>query len=823
MKITRYLKRERVHHALSAVYNYPLTILEAPMGFGKTTAVKLFAESEQKKPVWITCKKFGNVATSFLDRLVAEIDKSNPQIAKALNSLGFPMDGPQLEKFLLFMSEMTFDTKTLIVIDDYQFAQNEQLHKLILLLAEEEIDRLHILIVTRDTTEINFVELLSKGLCHIISREQLRFNDEEIAEYCHMMSHHINELDIKQISQYTEGWISFIYIILMSLDQGIPLGMNTTVEELIEQALFNNYDTSVQDFLLKISIMDDFTALQAEYLTQNPHTAALLKRLNKENAFVFYDEKSRRYKIHNVLLDFLRLKQNFSAELYNELYARLGNWYYNNNEFTAAYTYLNKAGETQQILAHLNNPSNICDDLTEFEGSKDLFKAAPLELLYQYPFSYLQHIFLSVVKEDISNISEWKERLNNLEDYYQTRIDIEETDRNRVLGEILVVRKFTQFNHLEEIKASNSEILKLFNGQNSYIAIQDNSFTFGSPHYTYLYFRDAGSFKKIADFLSEDVGYAKFSNGCGTGGDSLALAEYALETGDFGNVEINCERARIKADRMAQTSILICSNFTLMRYYLLEGKLSEAAELIKSLGEKAALANNSLINTAFDLCRGYLYACLGQPEEIPAWLQTGNMSEAYLVYEGVAFNYLVYGKSILASKRYAELEIMTTHFDSYFSEYSNQLGFIHNGIFKAAAAFHLSGMAAGVSFLQKVLDEAAQDKIIMPFIEASPHISEMLISISAEYPDQEFIQRILSLSYKYMANLRRTQHNPVPLSPREIDILSLLDAGLSRKQIAEELFISPETAKTHMKNIYQKLNVYSKVSAINIAKMHGYL
>ncbi len=73
-------------------------------------------------------------------------------------------------------------------------------------------------------------------------------------------------------------------------------------------------------------------------------------------------------------------------------------------------------------------------------------------------------------------------------------------------------------------------------GQNSYMAFQEQEFTFGSPHYLYIYFRDAGSFKELSRILSENVGYAEFSNGCRTGCDSLALAEYALETGDFEHI-----------------------------------------------------------------------------------------------------------------------------------------------------------------------------------------------------------------------------------------------------------------------------------------------
>jgi DNA-binding NarL/FixJ family response regulator len=51
------------------------------------------------------------------------------------------------------------------------------------------------------------------------------------------------------------------------------------------------------------------------------------------------------------------------------------------------------------------------------------------------------------------------------------------------------------------------------------------------------------------------------------------------------------------------------------------------------------------------------------------------------------------------------------------------------------------------------------------------------------------------------------------LSPREKDILKLLVEGLSHKAIAERLFISPHTVRTHLKNIYEKLHVHSKSEA----------
>jgi DNA-binding NarL/FixJ family response regulator len=53
-----------------------------------------------------------------------------------------------------------------------------------------------------------------------------------------------------------------------------------------------------------------------------------------------------------------------------------------------------------------------------------------------------------------------------------------------------------------------------------------------------------------------------------------------------------------------------------------------------------------------------------------------------------------------------------------------------------------------------------------------------------------------------------------PLTKRETEILQLISEGKTYTQISEELFISKETAKTHIKNIYSKLQVNSKSEAI---------
>ena len=53
-----------------------------------------------------------------------------------------------------------------------------------------------------------------------------------------------------------------------------------------------------------------------------------------------------------------------------------------------------------------------------------------------------------------------------------------------------------------------------------------------------------------------------------------------------------------------------------------------------------------------------------------------------------------------------------------------------------------------------------------------------------------------------------------PLSERELEILTLIAAGLKNKEIAEQMFISLNTVLFHTKNIYQKLGVNKRTQAL---------
>ena len=63
---------------------------------------------------------------------------------------------------------------------------------------------------------------------------------------------------------------------------------------------------------------------------------------------------------------------------------------------------------------------------------------------------------------------------------------------------------------------------------------------------------------------------------------------------------------------------------------------------------------------------------------------------------------------------------------------------------------------------------------------------------------------------------------PVQLTPREMDVLQLLAEGLSNKEIAQRLAISPRTVNFHLDNVYSKLHVTSRTEAAVYALRHGW-
>lgn len=818
---SKILKRKRIDQKLTDIYRFPLTIIEAPAGYGKTTAVRNFFTEHSKRALWIYCQK-EKISTGYWAKFADSISRIDGSAGSALKNMGYPANAPQRNKALSILNTVDFVRPTAIVFDNYELIKDTQFSQLLIQIAEDEIENLQLVVITRDTTEIDFITLLSKGKCCVISQQQIKFTSEEINDYCIMMINSISKNDIKKIADYTDGWISMIYILLLGVKEHIPIGLNSTLEELIDKTLFSIHEADIRQFLLELSIMGNFTSKQAEWVTGRKNAGELLKSLQKKNSFLYFDSQEKTYRIHPVLLDFLRPRQDFSNEQQKELYHRLGEWYLQHNDLLEAYAYLARAGEAEKILLHLNDTAPIRNLYTDFEGADELFSSVSKEVLFNYPIAYLRYLFYSVVILKKEMIEELTERLDELEVYYLGKQDMDIKRRDHILAEILCVRKFTEFNRLEKMHTYNDKIIRLLNGKQSSIMLNVNEFTFGSPHYLYIYFRDVGTLKLITS-ISQKNSHTFFSDGCGMGSDSLATAEYACETCDFQTAILESRKAIYKAETKSQWSVVICAKFNMTRVVLALGKIHTAHEILQQLCDDAEASNSPIYSSMAQLCRGYVYSSLDMPDSIPLWLKTGDLSSLSMFFGGMGFDKLVYAKALLAQGEYLKLEALSDSFDLSFSVFQNRLGFIHNAILRAAAKYHLYGTDNAVPALVLALDMARPDEIILPFAECATHLLPVFKAMPKESRKEEFTVQVLTVCKKYADNLKDLLPEKPKLTGRETEILKLLAEGLSRNKIAEHLTISPGTVKTHTQSIYRKLGADGRASAVKIAWSNGFL
>jgi LuxR family maltose regulon positive regulatory protein len=814
MKRQKVLRRDRVNRALESIFDYPLTVVEAPMGYGKTTAVRDFIMAKSCPSMWLTFLSPEDTHIYFWDRLSAEICRFDKETGDSLKSLGFPVDASQTANIISLMRGLELPPDTILVIDDYHLVKDMRIGKLLSHMVAAGIDELHISVLTRDISNLEIDELFAKGQCCLLQQQTLEFTDEEVLDYCTLMDFSFTADELFNVRKYTGGWISMIYLILLGVQKGIPVGLSHAIGSLVENILYNAYDEQIQQFLVRLSVMDSFTSEQALFVTGEERTEELLRKLRRENAFVTFDEAMSTYRIHHVLLDFLRAKFADGPERL-ACVRRLGEWHLEKKEYTKAYKYLYRAGDVERVLALLDNEDVISLDPNEFEEILELFPAQPQELLIKYPIAYMQYITFAVLSGDRTLMDDGLARLNRLQEAYENEESIPAARKDRILGGISTIRVFTVWNDQKKMMVFVREALNHLAGYDRRIIKQDAEFTFGSPHVLYTYYRRQDDLKVLTERMAADFPDLRLLTGeSSKGSDYLIMAEYALETGDWHKVEINAYKAAYKN----QTAVVLCAEFALIRLYIYQGKVTEAMEHLFRLREVVTAENKAIHNTTLEIIEGYVHACLGRAEGIPRWLRTGDMSPARFIYQGHAFNYIVYGKATLISKNYILLEILTTEFRQYFSVFNYKLAFLHNKILEAAAKYRLYGLEAGCAVLLEALDEAKGDHIILTFAEYAPDIMDMVRYLATAFPSDQHIKEVYRACGQYMKALRQAEGSAGLLSARETEVLALMAEGLKRPEIAKRLDIMPGTVKIHIEHIYYKLDAKNKLDAVNKAR-----
>lgn len=822
----RVFRIERIEKILDNIFKYPLTIVSAPMGYGKTTAVRTYLNNKSDiQHSWVSFATSGGNEELFWNKIIHSLGDINPEIEIQLNRLSFPLDAKQLYTFIQSIKEIIKNKVTVLVIDDYHIIENDKnIGNMLELVIQEDIPKLYVVLISRMRPKFNHINLVSKGLCYYIGKNALTLTFDEIKDYFKFMNFKVDEDDLQKIYQYTNGWVSAVYLMLLGVKQGFPVNENSNINQLVEENIFFTLNKETQETLLYLSIFNDFTLSQASYVLENPDVFIILDKLLEQNAFLEFDMPEGVYKFHNVLLDYLRRKTHNCNINMSEICYKAGKWYFEQGNIAEAFDYYHRAGKVEELFEQIDRSDFIEISYIGYKLQQKIY-SLDKNLCIKFPFLFLQIACNFIVTGEMKIVMQGVEIVNTMKKYFSKDTNMDCDLKNRILGELEVITILIVFNDVQKMVEHAEKAYEFLKGGISCVILKHDEFTFGIPHFLYTYYKEPGKLKETLNFLVDGFPPPIFDC-CGYGCELVALAEYALETGNYKAVEQYAQKAKYKAFTKNQVGIILDANFTLMRLSLVEGNYKKAKEILTNTKDKFANSwsimtnrNYAVYSATLDLMEGYLYGCRKNVKMIPKWLRDGEFESNAFMLNGMAFPCIIYGKSIMLSKNWLKLEVLCESFKESYNIFQNQLGLLHNLIYESVAKYELYGMEEGIKILVLALKSAELDGIMLPFAENCDFILPMLYEIrNRDDIELSYFNTVIEFCESYSKSLRTVLISDEILTSREVQVLKLLEQGLTQRQIANELYVSISTVKRYLESIYEKLGVNNKTIAIKNAK-----
>ncbi|MCL2373812.1 MAG: LuxR C-terminal-related transcriptional regulator [Treponema sp.] len=835
------LERPRINRLLEKAMQKPVVSVAAGAGYGKTQAVYAFAKKLNIRTVWIQISQEDNLGERFWENFVSAISIISRNTAEKLRQLDFPATERQFERFMSISRQVVIPNKKyLFVYDDIHLIADSSVLRFLEHCISSLFPNITSVLISRTEPSLRMEKLEAKKLLSRITGNDLRFSQDEMVSYFRLLNVSVEPRLVSTLYHDTEGWAFAIHMAGLSLRnvQGstshIRLLLKYSTSRLIESEIAASISPDLRRFLIKLSLVENLSPELVREIGKNP---SLIEEMERIDTFIRFDSFMNTYRIHHFFLDYLGEKQDeLSGEEKKDVWMKTALWCAANNRKMDAIACYDKAGDYGGIVNILNTlPLMLPTGMAQFIF--DVLARAPETIYRDYPETIVIRIRV----------------LNSLGFFDQNR---EETlriipllkkmpDSNDKHGNLTACYLNLGFiGLLQSIKTKRYDFISFFKDAydetrnfESNIKPPVNGIILSSYACRVMAPASAQDMENYIEMIGEIVPYsAQAMKGCQAGMHELCRGEYAFFKEELHEAEKQLCESLVKAREGQQYEIENRALFYLLRIHFSRGDSDTVGNIFAQL--QAQLEEPFFLNRYFyhDIVAGWHYIQTGRKDKLAAWLKNDyEKSELNSRMQGL--EKLVKAKFYCAEKRYpAALAIMKSRGDAE----AIILGDIEMKALEAVCRYRLADKEGAFKDLQTAYFLAAPAGLFMPFIELG---KDMRALTEAALKDMALGHKGAGISPQWLEEINRKAavyakkqysqsdrafrgtecQNNLILSNREMNVLTGLSQGLTREEIAGAASISPNTVKSAVKSIYNKLGALNKADAVRIAAERGIL
>lgn len=857
-----------------------LTLVSAPAGFGKTTLLSEWIDSFGRPVAWLSLEKGDNDPGRFWSYILAAFRTVQPDLGKNTFELEFSSPQSQIDLVLTSLINQIagLPDPLLLILDDYQVIDSSPIQEGMTFLLDHMPAQLHLVIASRADPSWPLARWRSGGQLLEIRAADLRFSPQEAADFLNnTMGLGLSAGDITALEERTEGWVAGLQMAALSLQSrentqefiDAFTGSNRYIFDYLAEEVLERQPADVQEFLRRTSILDYLSASLCDAILDRAggHSRAILDRLEKTNLFLTpVDDVRQWYRYHHLFAEILSasLKQS-SSKIIPELHRRASAWYEKNGYLPEALIHALDAGDLARLVQLVERYAFTIMDSNEASVFVNWLNALPDAVINSNPWLNIARAWL-LAYLGISDEKTIEQAVRKAE------AQCEGTDR-RLQGFIAAIRTFLGEVDIISVQEAYEQAQKAFE---MLPAEEYRARAFVSYHLANLYAWHGnipGALQALegAYAISLSAGdleiamTARFEIASilrvqGKLKESMQLSLKTLRMPDTrllawkskslaaafsysrrGLIHLEWNELD-EALQNAREGIRLCklwgySDYLFNAWLIYANILYEMRDLdsaLKAIGEAKQFASYFSAASRIYALEALIHLAGGDLARAVAWVEQRGLSPADAPDFSDREDYLAYVRILVAEGKLDEAYRILESLRIVMETTGATTFLLYILTWQAAVLHEQGNHQKALTVLQRALVLAEPEGYIRIFINKGTGLAKLLSKAAATGNYARFAQKLLE---EYRQSVGQT--GPVkpaststgsrkilpplvePLSRRELEILRLLASSLSNPEIARELYLSVGTVRTHVKNIYRKLDVNRRMEAVQRARELG--